>query len=459
MLLLKYQDCGKPMPLESVEIRIAARDSASYCDSMPISSTQRRTREADATASSRADRILQLSFSLAAASTPAEVSDAVMSGTRVAFPDSVGAIIARSTSAGDELEIFAVSELPGEVFANWQRFPVESDAPLAEVFRTGDVIALESPQQWEARYPHLMPLLDQTGHRAQILAPLVVGGVIVGSLGVAFDRPRNFSTDDVHIITAIASQCAVALERVRLFDREREARAAAEEANRTKSEFMASLSHELRTPMNAIGGYVQLLELGVHGPVTVEQTGALHRIQAIQRHVNGLIESVLEFSRIEAGAVQYDRRPIDLEACLSECESFTAPQMREHGLVYERHGNAASLRLVADEEKLRQILVNLLTNAIKYNSTRGRITVAVESDDRRLYVRISDTGRGIDAEKLDLIFQPFVQLASGGSIKHGVGLGLPISRSLARGMGGDLTAECNPGGGSTFVLSLPRADG
>jgi signal transduction histidine kinase len=459
MLPLKYQDCGRPMPLKSGEIPIAARKSASYCDAMSASSTERRPPGADATASSRADRILQLSFALAAASTPAEVSDAVMSGTRVAFPDSVGAIIARLASTGEELEIFAVSELPGEVFENWQRFPVETDAPLAEVFRTGDVIALESPKQWEARYPHLMPLLDQTGHRAQILAPLVVGGVIVGSLGVAFDKPRSFSTDDVHIITAIASQCAVALERVRLFDREREARAAAEDANRTKSEFMASLSHELRTPMNAIGGYVQLLELGVHGPITEAQAGALHRIQGIQRHVNGLIESVLEFSRIEAGVVLYDNKPVDLEACLRECESFTAPQIREHDLAYERHGSAGHLPLVADEEKLRQILVNLLTNAIKYNSTRGRIMVTVESDDRRIYVRVSDTGRGIDSEKLDLIFQPFVQLVSGGSIKHGVGLGLPISRSLARGMGGDLTAECNPGGGSTFVLSLPQADG
>lgn len=425
---------------------------------MPTSRTHRRGRETGAVASSRADRILELSFALGAASTPAGVSDAVMSGTRVVFPDSVGAIIARSTSAGDELEIFAVSELPGEVFENWQRFPLDTDAPLAEVVRTGEVIALESPGEWESRYPHLMPLLEQTGHRAQIVAPLVVGGVSVGSLGVAFDKPRCFLADDVHIITAIASQCAVALERVTLFDREREARAAAEDANRAKSEFMASLSHELRTPMNAIGGYVQLLELGVHGPVTDAQAGALHRIQAIQRHVNGLIESVLEFSRIEAGVVQYESRPVNLEACLTECESLTAPQIRDNDLEYERTGSAESLPLLGDEEKLRQILVNLLTNAIKYNTARGRITVAVGSDDRRIYVRVSDTGRGIQAEKLDLIFQPFVQLTSGGSIKHGVGLGLPISRSLARGMGGDITAESNAGGGSTFVLSLPRAD-
>ena len=425
---------------------------------MPSSSTFDRSPEENAAAPSRADRILQLSFSLAAASSPTEISDAVMVGTRAAFPDSAGAIIARKRTADDDLEIFAVSELPGEVFENWQRFPVGTDAPLAEVVRTGELIALESPHQWEQRYPHLMSLLEQTGHRAQVIAPLVAGGQTIGSLGVAFDKPRVFSTDDVEIIRAVANQCAIALERVRLFDGEREARAAAENANRAKSEFLASLSHELRTPMNAIGGYVQLLEMGVHGPVTDDQVTALRRIGTIQKHINGLIDSVLEFSRIEAGVIHYNTCRVDLEECLEECESLMAPQIRAQGLTYLRDPVCSRIAVSADAEKLRQIVLNLLGNAIKYNLPNGHIGVAINTDDRCVYILVSDTGRGISPDQLDLIFQPFVQLTSGGSIREGVGLGLPISRSLARGMGGELKAEANPAGGSTFVLSLPLAD-
>lgn len=407
---------------------------------------------------SRADRILPLSVALASASTLAEVSDAVMTGSRAAFPDSVGTIIARRRSAQDEIEIFAVSELPGQVFEDWQRFPLHADAPLAEVVRTAEVITLESPQAWSRRYPQLTSLLEQTGHRAQLIAPLIVGGATTGALGIAFDKPRVFTPDDVQIAAAIASQCAIALERARLFDQERGARAAAEDANRTKSEFLASLSHELRTPMNAIGGYVQLIEMGVHGPVTQGQLGALRRIQGIQRHVNGLIGSVLEFSRLEAGAVSYACRPVALDACIEECETLSAPLMSAKNLRYERIGDAGTVSLVSDEDKLRQILVNLLTNAAKYTPANGSVTLSVQVHNEQLHMSVSDSGKGIDASDLDVIFEPFVRLKSSGSIKDGVGLGLPISRSLARGMGGDLAATNNAGGGTTFMLTLPLAN-
>jgi signal transduction histidine kinase len=425
---------------------------------MPSSGIFDSPTDREPSAASRANRILQLSFELASASTPAQVSDAAMSGTKTAFPDSVGTIIARRRKDEDELEIFAVSDLPGQVFEDWQRFPIDSDAPMAEVVRTGEVIALESPQAWSRRYPQLTSLLNQTGHRAQLISPLIVGGVTVGALGIAFDKPKAFSTDDIQIATAIASQCAIALERARLFDQEREARAAAESASRAKSEFLASLSHELRTPMNAIGGYVQLIEMGVHGPVTEEQIGALRRISGIQRHVNVLIGSVLEFSRVEAGAVSYACRPVALEACIEECESLTAPQMGDRNLRYQRVGEPASVSLVSNEDKLRQILVNLLTNAIKYTPPNGSVTLSVEAGEEHVDIKVSDTGRGIDPDELDLIFQPFVRLKSSGSIQDGAGLGLPISRSLARGMGGELTAANNPEGGTTFTLALPLSN-
>ena len=405
----------------------------------------------------RTERLLQLSASLSAAASLADVSDAVMADMKRSFPESAGTIIVRRAASQNLLEIFAVSHLPGQVFENWRTFPIDSDAPVAECVRTSSVIALSSPAEWESRYPHLMALLVETGHRAQLVAPLVVGGETIGALGIAFETERTFCEDERQMIEAVASQCAVALERSRLYDREKEARNAAETASRAKSEFLASLSHELRTPLNAISGYAELIEMGVHGPVTAEQAGALGRIQASQRHIQGLINSVLEFSRIEAGAAHYDLRPVSVAGVLFECESLTAPQMQHKALHYSRELTDTSLQVHADEEKLRQIIVNLLTNALKYTDSGGRIAVVVESDGESVHISVTDNGRGIDPDDLEKVFEPFVRIHSSGGMVEGVGLGLPLSRSLARGMGGEVRADSTLGTGSTFTVTLPRS--
>jgi signal transduction histidine kinase len=406
---------------------------------------------------SRAEQLLELSFALSAAATLPEVSDAVMAGAKRIFPDSAGAIIVRRSSSEDQLEIFAVSDLPGQVFENWRQFSVNEDAPMAECVRTGEILMLRSPAEWGARYPHLLSLLVETGHRAQIMAPLVAGGATIGVLGVAFSIERDFSEDEQQVITAVASQCAVALERARLFEKERELREAAEQANRAKSDFLATVSHELRTPLNAIGGYAQLIELGIHGPVTPDQLLALGKIQTSQLHIQGLINSVLEFTRIEAGVVQYHMQPVEVAECIRLCEILTATQKEEKHLTYDRGKVDASLRVHADPEKLRQVIINMLTNAIKYTDPHGQITLCVEAIDQRVLIRVTDNGEGIDDAETDAIFEPFVRLRSSGVVSEGIGLGLPISRRLARGMGGELTVESTKGKGSTFTLSLPRA--
>ena len=191
---------------------------------------------------SQAERLLELSSVLSSAVTLADVSDAVMAATSTLFPESAGTIIVRRSSRETDLEVFAVSDLPGQVFENWRSFPIDADAPLAECVRTGDIIRLKSPGDWETRYPHLVPLLAETGHRAQLVTPLVAGGATIGALGIAFRSERTFPDDETQLLVAVTAQCAIALERARLYDLEKEARQAAEMANRAKSNFLASLS-------------------------------------------------------------------------------------------------------------------------------------------------------------------------------------------------------------------------
>jgi PAS domain S-box-containing protein len=238
------------------------------------------------------------------------------------------------------------------------------------------------------------------------------------------------------------------------------ARRAAELANRAKSEFLAVMSHELRTPLNAIGGYAELMEIGIHGAVSAEQHTALERIQRSQRHLLGLINGVLNYAKVDAGAVHYEIQDITMDEVLTTCEALTAPQVRARGLVLVYAGCTCEpgLTVRADREKLQQIVLNLLSNAVKFTEPGGRIVMeCAPLDDDRVEVRVSDTGVGIAPDRLEAVFQPFVQVDSALTrTNEGVGLGLAISRDLARGMGGDLTAESTPGRGSTFTLVLPR---
>ncbi|HUQ84576.1 MAG TPA: ATP-binding protein, partial [Gemmatimonadaceae bacterium] len=231
----------------------------------------------------------------------------------------------------------------------------------------------------------------------------------------------------------------------------------AESANRAKSEFLAIMSHELRTPLNAIGGYAELIEFGIRGPVTPEQRADLERIQRSQRHLLGLINGVLNYARLETGNVAYNVTDVPVDELLATCEALVAPQARAKRLHLVVPSYPEGLTCRADEEKVQQIILNLLTNSIKFTDFGGRIEISCVEDEESVALAVTDNGRGVAAEKLSTIFDPFVQVDSRLTRTHeGVGLGLAISRDLARGMGGDLTVSSVLGTGSTFTLRLPR---
>jgi signal transduction histidine kinase len=218
------------------------------------------------------------------------------------------------------------------------------------------------------------------------------------------------------------------------------------------------MSHELRTPLNAIAGYSELLKLELRGPITREQREDLERIDRSQRHLLSLINDVLNFAKIEAGHVAIDSKTMGLREVIDRLLEFVEPQLKEKKLRFSIATDIPDTEACGDPDKVRQILINLLSNAIKFTAPGGNISLSCHDDEKKLYLCVEDTGAGIPADKLDAIFEPFVQVDRDYASKHeGTGLGLSISRDLARRMGGDLTVESTPGKGSSFVLSLPRA--
>jgi PAS domain S-box-containing protein len=268
-------------------------------------------------------------------------------------------------------------------------------------------------------------------------------------------QPLRDATGAVSGIVTVATDVTDQVLARRAIER---ARASAEEANLAKSQFLRTVSHELRTPLNAISGYADLVLMELRGPVTAEQRADVERIKRASQHLLGLINDILSFAKLEAGQVELDVGHVDVPHTLGEVEALVAPQLSTKGLRYRSDMRVPGLAVRADPERLRQILLNLLGNAIKFTHEGGHIAVACDADASRVVIHVRDTGVGIPREALERIFDPFVQVGRDlRAPSDGVGLGLAISRDLARRMGGDLTADSRVGEGSTFTLLLPRA--
>jgi PAS domain S-box-containing protein len=409
----------------------------------------------------RAERLQSLTAALAGARTLDEVAGVVVADMVVVLGARTGALAGRDPES-DALLVLRTVGFSEPAISGVRRQPLDMRSPLVECYRTRSPIWVESregPDGLDARWPVISPVWEALGVRSGVFVPLVAAGEAVGTISFGFGEARTFSPEEREFLLALGRQAALAVERARLFQAEHAARAEAERANRAKSEFLAVMSHELRTPLNAIGGYAELMEMGIHGPVTPQQREALARVQTSQRHLLGLINEVLNYARLESGSVHYEVADVPMREALAGAEALVSPQARGRGVELAVAPCPPTVAARGDAEKVRQILVNLLSNAVKFTDRGGRVDLLCAGGaGEPVTVRVRDTGIGIAADQLERIFEPFVQVrADLTRTAEGTGLGLAISRDLARGMGGELTARSTPGSGSTFTLTLPGA--
>jgi signal transduction histidine kinase/PAS domain-containing protein len=352
-----------------------------------------------------------------------------------------------------------------------QDYPQDMNAAngVASVIRTG--VAEIYPDITEEMLatgtsdPEYLALLKMVQFRGAIIAPIISSRLVLGALTlVSAESRRKYTQKDLELAVELGRRAGIAVENARVHravitarEAAVEAQHEAEDANAAKSQFLAFMSHELRTPLNAIAGYVDLILAGVHGPVSKPQRDALDRVNRSQRVLLGLINNVLNFVKVDAGHVEMrvaDTPAVDI---MRDVEPLVAPQLEAKGLTYEFNcANGAVIH--ADPEKTQQILLNLLSNAIKFTQSGGSVVVECAQELDMVSFAVRDTGCGIPPDKLNAIFEPFVQLdRSLRSPQEGTGLGLAISRDLALQMNGSLTVESEVGKGCTFFLSLPAA--
>ena len=331
----------------------------------------------------------------------------------------------------------------------------------------GETLGGHSLEQTYLVFPALIFAAVRFGQRGAVTAVFVttvaaVWGTVSGD--GPFARPvLNQGLFALQTFIAVATATFLVLgasvaEQRRTQDWLRRARELAETANRAKSDFLAVMSHELRTPLNAISGYVELLDMQVAGPVSETQRNYLSRIQNSQRHLLSLLEEVLGFARLESGRLALSLQPVIVYDATVALESTLQLELQKKRLTFDCRIHDVNLVALADPDKLRQILLNLVTNGVKFTPEGGRITVGAEREEDRIRMWVADTGIGIPADQLQNVFEPFFQVEQGPKRKYpGMGLGLAIARDLARAMNGELWMESAPGVGSTAWLVLPAA--
>ena len=335
--------------------------------------------------------------------------------------------------------------------------PIDTSTPhpVLEVLRTASpkIVRAVSDEELDRMTPNAREreLICALGVSSFLLVPMIARGHPLGAIAlVASTSDRQFSDDDVTLATDIAARAALAIDNARLYGN-------AQKANQSKTDFLAVVSHDLRTPLNAIIGYADLLDEGIPVALPAESRQSVQRIRTSARHLMYLLNELLVFARLDGGSERVHLAPCDVRTVAREVAVVMEPLAQERGLAFRLLTPETPVDVETDADKLRQVLLNLAGNAVKY-TTRGEVEIEVRSESReRVLIAIRDTGPGIAPEYLEQIFEPFWQVdrtqrTQGG----GTGLGLSVVRRMLELLGGDVGVQSVLGEGSTFLVEIPR---
>ncbi|MEG4213614.1 PAS domain S-box protein [Microcoleus sp. S13_B4] len=404
-------------------------------------------------AANRTARLLAVMTALSESLTSAQVAQVIIEQGMSALGASCGLVAVLNQDAS-ELEI--IQAIGYEHVGEFQRsFSIHAPYPLAEAVRSGQPVWVETIENRIARYPDLAQAYAKVGSEAWISVPLLIEGQAVGGLSLSFSTVPQLCESDRAFVLALAQQSAQSIDRARLYESESQARTQAEAANRIKDEFLAVLSHELRTPLNPILGWTRLLRRG-----TLNSGKTALALETIERNTQlqvQLIEDLLDISRILQGKLSLNSTPLNLKTTIKAAIETVSLAAEAKDIQIQTQLEPNVNDVLGDATRLQQVVWNLLTNAIKFTPTGGRVEVELKTIDSCAQIQVRDTGKGIKPEFIPYVFDTFRQADS--SITRtfgGLGLGLAIVRHVVELHGGTVKAESfGEGQGATFTVTLP----
>jgi signal transduction histidine kinase len=381
------------------------------------------------------------------------LSTIVSRATELAGMD--GGSIYEYEEAGEEFRLHTAHNLPGELIEALRSRPVpKGEGAIGRLADSGEPVAIRDIMDEGTYQSQVREILLRHGYRSLLAVPLLRENRLLGGLVVNRKSAGEFAPRVIELLKTFATQSALAIQNAQLFREIEDKSRQLEIASRQKSAFLANMSHELRTPLNAIIGFTRIVMRRSQEQLEPKQIENLEKILTSGQQLLALINTILDLAKVEAGRVDVNPAEIQPALLLEQCMRTVEPLVKEPVTLVKGFDGELPLMHV-DEEMLRQIILNLLSNAAKFTAS-GNIHVSAEANDATVQIAVADTGIGIAADKLESIFEEFEQAdASSTRVHGGTGLGLTIARRLARLMGGDISVESAPSVGSTFTLNLP----
>jgi len=352
--------------------------------------------------------------------------------------------------------LHATDKLPEELVETLRAAPIpKGEGALGRMAVTGEPIQIRDIAD-EARYQsRLKQMLIRLGYRSLLAVPLLREDHLLGGLVVSRKSAGEFTTQVIDLLKTFATQSALAIQNARLFREIEEKSRELETASRHKSEFLANMSHELRTPLNAIIGFSEVLSERMFGDINEKQAEYLRDILESGQHLLSLINDILDLSKIEAGRMELEPADFDLPSAIDNTLSLVRERAHRRGITLDRTLDERLGMIHADERKVKQVLLNLLSNALKFTPEGGRIHVRADVHQGDAEISVTDTGIGISPEDQAAVFEEFRQVGAAAKKVEGTGLGLAISRKFIELHGGSIRVESQSGKGSTFTFTLP----